>query len=67
MSVDRMVMMFAGTMVLLSLLLSIYASPYWLWLTAFVGANLIQASLTGVCPAAMILKKLGFKPGLAFD
>lgn len=67
MSVDRAVMLFAGFMVLLSLALGIYVSPLWFWLTAFVGANLMQASLTGFCPAAIILKKLGVKPGCAFN
>ena len=67
MSVDRAVMMFAGFMVLASLVLGVLVSPYWLWLTAFVGANLMQASVTGFCPAAMILKRLGLKPGVAFS
>ena len=67
MSVDRAVMMFAGFMVLASLALGVFVSPYWLWLTAFVGANLMQASLTGFCPAAMIFKRLGLKPGVAFS
>lgn len=67
MSVDRMVMLFAGFMVLLSLGLGLYLSPLWFWLTAFVGANLMQASVTGFCPAAMLFKKLGAKPGVAFN
>lgn len=67
MSVDRAVMMFAGFMVLLSLALAVTLSPYWLWLTAFVGVNLMQASVTGFCPAAMIFKKLGLKVGCAFS
>lgn len=67
MSVDRAVMMFAGFMVLASLALGVLVSPYWLWLTAFVGVNLMQASVTGFCPAAMILKRLGLKPGVAFS
>ena len=66
MSIDRAVMMFAGIMVLVSLALSELYSPYWLWLTVFVGVNLIQASFTGFCPAAMIFKKLGLKSGNAF-
>jgi len=66
MSIDRLVMRFAGTMVLVSLLLSVVHSPYWLWFTAFVGANLLQASFTGFCPLAIILKKIGVKPGKAF-
>ena len=60
-------MMFAGVMILLSLVLSQYHHVYWLWLTAFVGANLLQASFTGFCPLAKILKALGGKPGAAFS
>jgi hypothetical protein len=66
MSVDRAVLRFAGFMVLLSVALGYYVSPYWYWLTVFVGANLIQSSFTGFCPAAMVLKRLGCKPGVAF-
>ncbi|WP_112663184.1 YgaP family membrane protein [Microvirga flavescens] len=66
MTIDRAVMFFAGFMVLLSLGLGLYVSPYWFWLTAFVGVNLMQSSVTGFCPAAMAFKKLGFKPGVAF-
>jgi len=66
MSIDRMVMAFAGSFILISLALAHWHSPYWLWFTAFVGANLLQASFTGFCPLAMILKKLGVKPGCAF-
>lgn len=66
MSIDRFVMAFAGGMILISLLLAWIHSPYWLILTAFVGANLFQASFTGFCPLAIILKKLGLQPGVAF-
>jgi len=66
MTIDRLVMAFAGSFILLSLLLSQLHSPYWLWFTAFVGVNLLQASYTGFCPVAKILKLLGFKPGEAF-
>ena len=66
MSIDRIVLAFAGTVVLASLALGIYVSPNWFWLTAFVGANLFQSSFTGFCPLAMILKKLDIKPGAAF-
>jgi len=66
MTIDRIVMAFAGTVVLVSVLLSVYVSPNWLWLTAFVGANLLQASFTGFCPLAMALKKIGVQPGKAF-
>lgn len=67
MSIDRAVMAFAGAMILLSLALSQLYSPYWLLFTAFVGANLMQASFTGFCPAAMVFKRLGFQPGTAFS
>lgn len=72
MSLDRMINAMAGIFILLSLGLGVEASPifhsvYWLWFTAFVGANLLQSSFTGFCPAAMIFKKLGVKPGTAFN
>jgi len=67
MSIDRAVMLFAGLMVVISLGLGHYVSPYWYLLTAFVGLNLMQASLTGFCPAAMLFKKLGLKPGCSFS
>ncbi|MBN9259248.1 MAG: DUF2892 domain-containing protein [Hyphomicrobium sp.] len=66
MTVDRAVLLFAGLIVLVSLALGYYVSPYWYLLTAFVGLNLIQASFTGFCPAAIIFKKLGIRPGEAF-
>ena len=66
MSIDRFVLAFAGTMILLSLLLGIFVSPYWFWFTAFVGANLFQSAFTGFCPLALILKKMGVRPGAAF-
>ncbi len=67
MSLDRAVMAFAGFMVLLSLALTHFHSEYWLLLTVFVGLNLIQASFTGFCPAALVLKRLGVRPGVAFS
>ena len=67
MTIDRIVMMFAGVMILLSLALSQLHHVYWLWLTAFVGANLLQASITGFCPLVKILKAIGSKPGPAFS
>lgn len=67
MSIDRIVMMFAGAVILVSVLLSQFHHVYWLFLTAFVGANLLQASLTNFCPLAKILKALGSKPGQAFS
>lgn len=61
MTVSRAVTAFAGFMVLLSVALTWWVSPYFVWLTVFVGANLLQSSFTGFCPAAMIFAKLGLK------
>jgi hypothetical protein len=66
MTLDRAVMTFAGCVVLVSLALGHFVSPWWLLLTAFAGLNMIQASFTGFCPAAMLFKALGVKPGTAF-
>lgn len=66
MTLDRAVLMFAGFVVLISLALAYYHSSYWLLLTGFAGLNMIQASLTGWCPAAIMFKKLGCKSGVAF-
>ena len=59
MSIDRIVLAFAGFMILASLLLGLYVSPYWFWLTAFVGANLFQSGFSNWCLMETILKKLG--------
>ena len=66
MNVDRAVFVFAGCVILLSLYLGLNYSPWWFALTAFAGVNMIQAAFTGFCPAAMIFKALGLKPGNAF-
>lgn len=66
MSIDRIVLAFAGLMILVSLLLGLYVSPNWYWLTAFVGANLLQSAFSGFCPLALVLRKLGVRPGAAF-
>ena len=66
MSIDRIVMAFAGTVILVSVLLSVYRNLNWLWLTGFVGFNLLQSSFTGFCPLATILKKMGRQSGPAF-
>jgi hypothetical protein len=66
MTLDRAVMAFAGCVVLVSLALAYLFSPYWLLLTTFVGLNLIQASFTGFCPAAIAFKRLGVGSGAAF-
>jgi hypothetical protein len=66
MTIDRVVLAVAGSFILISLLLAHFHSQNWLWFTAFVGANMLQAAFSGFCPLAMILKKLGVKPGCAF-
>ncbi|MCK9489999.1 MAG: DUF2892 domain-containing protein [Xanthomonadales bacterium] len=66
MNLDRAILAFAGVMILASLALAHVLSPWWLLLTAFVGLNLLQASVTGFCPAAMVLRKLGVRSGCAF-
>jgi len=65
-NIDRIVVGFAGCMVLISLILYVFHSHYWLWLNAFVGANLLQSAFTGFCPLAKLLKLLGIKPGNAY-
>ncbi|WP_376696684.1 YgaP family membrane protein [Wenzhouxiangella sp. EGI_FJ10305] len=67
MNIDRLVFAIAGLMILLSLALSQIYSVYWLLLTAFVGINMLQASFTGFCPLAKILKSAGKQPGRAFN
>ena len=66
MTLDRVVLAFAGSVLLLSLLLTYYVSPYFVWLTVFVGLNLLQSAFTGFCPAAIAFRKLGVRPGAAF-
>ena len=66
MTTERMVRIFAGLFILLSLALSVEASPLfyshnWLWFTAFVGANLLQSGFTRFCPLEIILRKLGLR------
>ncbi|HVR36709.1 MAG TPA: DUF2892 domain-containing protein [Methylomirabilota bacterium] len=59
MKLEHLIRMFAGTFILASLLLAHFHNPHWLWFTAFVGFNLLQSSMTGLCPLEMLLKKLG--------
>lgn len=66
MTIERAVLLFAGVVILTSLALTYYLSPWWMLLTAFVGLNLIQSSFTGFCPAALVFRKLGLRSGAAF-
>ncbi|WP_432455588.1 MULTISPECIES: YgaP family membrane protein [unclassified Agarivorans] len=61
MSLENVVRIFAGSMVLCSLLLTYWVHPNFVWFTVFIGVNLIQSAVTGFCPAAMVFKRLGFK------
>ncbi len=67
MNIDRAVLAFAGFVVLTGLVLALLYSPWWLLLSAFAGLNMLQAALTGFCPAAIVFRKLGLKPGNAFS
>jgi hypothetical protein len=67
MNIDKAVLMFAGFVVLLGLTLGWLVNPYWFLLTAFAGLNMVQASITGFCPAAMVFRILGVRGGCAFS
>ena len=67
MTLDRAVMVFAGVMTLLSVALTLWVSPLFMWFTVFIGFNMIQSSVTGFCPAAIVFRKLGVKTGCAFQ
>jgi hypothetical protein len=67
MSIEQAVMAMAGSFVLLSVLLGIFWTPWALGFTLFVGANMLQASFTGFCPAAMVFAKFGLRGGCVFN
>lgn len=60
MKIDNFIRILAGSMVLLSVVLTHYVSPWWLLLSCFIGLNLIQSALTGFCPPSFVLRKLGW-------
>ncbi len=66
MNIDRAVLSLAGTIILVSVLLGALVSGWWLLLTVFVGLNLLQSSITGFCPAALVFRRLGISSGCAF-
>jgi hypothetical protein len=66
MTIERMVFAFAGLVILISVFLTQFHSPNWMWLTVFVGANLFHTAFTRFCPLATMLKIVGAKPGQAF-
>jgi len=67
MNLDRAILSLAGTLTLVGVALAVLVSPWWLLLAGFVGLNQLQASITGICPAASILRRLGIPAGCAFD
>ena len=67
MSIDRMILAIAGTFILISVALSHLHHPFWLYFTAFIGLNLLQAAFTRWCPMVTILRKIGVKTGIAFE
>jgi hypothetical protein len=67
MSLERTVLLVVGIVVLLSVLLAVYHSPKWLWITGIMGAHLIQASFTGMCPVVKMLKRAGLPSRAAFS
>jgi hypothetical protein len=66
MTIDRAVFVFAGIVILASVALAHFVHPWWILLSVFAGLNMIQAAFTGFCPAAMVFKRLGLRPGPAF-
>jgi len=66
MTLERMILLVVGLVVLGSVALAVWVSPYWLWLTALMGAHLVQASFTGMCPVVMALKRMGLPSRAGF-
>ena len=66
MNLDRAVFAFAGVMILISVALTHFVSPWFVLFTVFIGLNLLQSAFSGVCPAAIVFKKLGLSSGSAF-
>ena len=66
MTLERTILLVVGAVVLGSVLLAVYHSQNWLWVTGLMGAHLIQASFTGMCPVVAVLKKMGFQQKAGF-
>jgi hypothetical protein len=67
MTVERAILLAVGGLIILSVLLAVYVNLNWLWFTGLLGAHLVQASFTGICPVVMMLKRMGLpsRPGFA--
>lgn len=66
MSLERAILLVVGCLILASVLLAVYHSLNWLWLTGVLGAHLVQASFTGMCPVVWALKSMGFPQRAGF-
>ena len=66
MTIERSILLVVGSVVLISVLLAVYQNLNWLWLTGLMGAHLIQASFTGLCPVVRLLKRMGLPSRTAF-
>jgi len=66
MTIERSILLVVGSVVLISVLLAVYQNLNWLWLTGLMGAHLIQASFTGLCPVVRVLKRMGLPSRPAF-
>ena len=66
MSFERAVLLVVGSLIIVTVLLGVYHSPKWLWITGLLGVHLIQASFTGMCPVVRALKQLGFPQRAGF-
>jgi hypothetical protein len=67
MTVERAILLVVGLLVLATVLLAVYVNLNWLWVTGILGAHLVQASFTGMCPVVMVLKKLGLPQKAGFS
>jgi hypothetical protein len=66
MTVERAILLVVGSLIVVTVLLAVYHSPYWLWVTGILGAHLIQASFTGMCPVVMAVKRMGLPSRAGF-
>ncbi len=66
MSVERAILLTVGSLIIVSVLLGVYHSSKWLWLTGLLGAHLVQASFTGICPVVIALKRMGLPTRAGF-
>lgn len=66
MTVERAILLVVGSLTIVTVLLAVYHNINWLWVTGLLGAHLVQASFTGICPVVMTLKKMGLPSKAGF-